>query len=128
MMKIKAFGKDIEINGSVIDSYEEEIRRQIEEYLEGGRRSFEFDVAFQDGFTGDVMRQMAGIGYGDTKTYGEIADTLGSSPIAVGQACSRNPVPIIVPCHRVVGKDSLGGYSGGLELKKKLLELEQKPV
>ena len=47
-----------------------------------------------------------------------------SQIIAVGQACGRNPVPIIVPCHRVVGKNSLGGYSGGLDLKRKLLELE----
>jgi methylated-DNA-[protein]-cysteine S-methyltransferase len=64
------------------------------------------------------MREMAKISYGRMKTYGKIAEALDSSAVAVGQACGRNPVPIIVPCHRVVGGDSVGGYLYGKKLKR----------
>jgi len=70
------------------------------------------------------MRAMTAIPAGETRTYGEIASDLESAPIAVGQACGRNPIPVIVPCHRIVGVDSLVGYGGGLELKRQLLEHE----
>ncbi|MDE0718540.1 MAG: methylated-DNA--[protein]-cysteine S-methyltransferase, partial [Rhodospirillaceae bacterium] len=64
--------------------------------------------------------------YGETRTYGEIARWLRSAPRAVGGACGRNPIPIIIPCHRVVASDGLGGYSGdgGTDTKTWLLELE----
>lgn len=65
------------------------------------------------------------IGYGEMASYGELARRLGSSPRAVGQACARNPLPIVVPCHRVVRSDgSLGQYAGGTEAKQTLLALE----
>ena len=70
---------------------------------------------------------MAAIPYGETRTYGEIAAELDSAPIAVGGACGRNPVPVVVPCHRVVGSDGgLRGYSAadGIATKRRLLELE----
>jgi methylated-DNA-[protein]-cysteine S-methyltransferase len=72
------------------------------------------------------MAAMAAIPYGETSTYGDLAQELDTAPVAVGTACSRNPVPLVVPCHRVVGVDSLGGYSAGdgLALKERLLELE----
>jgi len=64
------------------------------------------------------------IPYGETRTYGWIARKLKTSPRAVGQALKKNPVPVIIPCHRVVSSEGVGGYSGGLDLKVKLLKLE----
>jgi methylated-DNA-[protein]-cysteine S-methyltransferase len=125
-MRIKVFGSELEIDESKLEASEAEIREQISQYLKGERKCFDTGVAFSDSFTGDVMRQIADIGYGETKTYGEIADILDSSPVAVGQACGRNPVPIVVPCHRAVGKNSIGGYIAGKKVKQKLLNLEQK--
>lgn len=74
-----------------------------------------------------VCRAMSGIPYGALRTYGEIAAAVGSAPRAVGGACGRNPIPIIIPCHRVVGAGgAMTGYSGhgGLETKRALLHLE----
>ena len=74
-----------------------------------------------------VCRAMSGIPYGALKTYGDIAAAVGSAPRAVGGACGRNPIPIIIPCHRVVGANgAMTGYSGhgGLETKRALLHLE----
>lgn len=78
------------------------------------------------GFCAEVRRAMAAIPYGETRTYGEIARDLGAPAQAVGQACGGNPIPIFVPCHRVVGAGSLGGYSGGrgVETKAWLLRHE----
>lgn len=74
-----------------------------------------------------VWRQMRTIAYGATRSYGEIASAIGSSPRAVGRACGRNPIPIIVPCHRVLAANHrIGGYSGagGTDTKRHLLALE----
>jgi len=69
---------------------------------------------------------MQKIPYGETRCYGDLASDIGSAPRAVGGACGRNPIPIVIPCHRVLGKAGLGGYSGsgGLETKQTLLALE----
>jgi len=76
-----------------------------------------------------VWGVVAGIPYGETRSYSWVAERVGSSPRAVGQALARNPYPLFIPCHRVVGKDGrLGGYSGGVALKRKLLELEREAV
>jgi methylated-DNA-[protein]-cysteine S-methyltransferase len=127
-MDIELWGYSLEIDERLLAADEAEIRRQIAEYQRGDRREFDLEVAFPDDFTGAVMREMAAISYGETRTYGEIADAIDSSPIAVGQGCGRNPVPIVVPCHRVVGADSIGGFSGGgdrgRECKARLLEHE----
>ena len=74
-----------------------------------------------------VWRQMRTIDAGQVKTYGQVAKTLKSSPRAVGNACGANPIPILIPCHRIVGGSSLGGYSGdgGLDTKRTLLRLER---
>ncbi len=123
-MKLNFLGNETSVDESLIKASEDEIMRQLEEFSEEERKGFDLEVGSPDNFTGEVMREMVKIPYGETKSYGEIAEALDSTAVAVGQACGRNPVPIIVPCHRVVGKDSLGGYSGGLDLKRKLLELE----
>ncbi|WP_226483106.1 methylated-DNA--[protein]-cysteine S-methyltransferase [Natrinema amylolyticum] len=123
-MRIQLFGREQEIDGSAIDAEPAVIRDQVREYEAGERTAFDLEIAFPDDFTGTVMRAMTAIPAGETRTYGEIASALDSAPIAVGQACGRNPVPVIVPCHRIVGADSLTGYAGGLALKRRLLEHE----
>jgi methylated-DNA-[protein]-cysteine S-methyltransferase len=69
---------------------------------------------------------MQAIPYGETRSYGDLAEAVGSAPRAVGGACGRNPIPIVIPCHRVLAKTGLGGYSGegGLATKRRLLALE----
>lgn len=123
-MQIRLFDHETEIDASRIRTDAVTIRRQIREYEDGERTAFDFEIDYPDGFTGEVMRAMERIPPGETRTYGEIAAELETAPIAVGQACGRNPIPVIVPCHRVVGRDSLVGYMGGLDLKRRLLTHE----
>jgi len=105
---------------------------ELDEYL-GGRRTT-FDVAAVtsgDPFQEQVWRMLRGIPYGTTTTYGALAERLGDRRLArrIGGAVGRNPVSILIPCHRVVGASgSLTGYAGGLERKLRLLELEGAPV
>ena len=110
-------------------SLSERAAAQFLEYLGGIRRSFDFPMFFSGtAFQLRVWNALLEIPYAQTRTYGEIAAAIGS-PVAaraVGMACSRNPIWIAVPCHRVVGKGQLlTGYAGGLDLKQRLLELEQ---
>jgi len=76
-------------------------------------------------FTRKVLEEVKKIKLGETVSYGDIAKILNTSPRAVGVALSKNPLPLIIPCHRVVAKNSLGGYSYGIEKKKFILEMEQ---
>ncbi|MXR40872.1 methylated-DNA--[protein]-cysteine S-methyltransferase [Halobaculum sp. WSA2] len=120
-------GGRLTLDASSVDAAADEIRRQAREYREGSRTAFDLSVRYPDGFTGRVMGAMATIPYGETRTYGDIAEDLDSAPQSVGAACGRNPVPLIVPCHRVVAAEGLGGFSaeGGPELKRRLLEHER---
>ncbi len=104
---------------------------QISQYLTGDRRSFELpiDWEFLKPFQRSALRLVCAIPYGETRSYGEIARTLGkpSASRAVGSANAQNPMPLVIPCHRVVGSDGkLHGYSGaqGLQTKEWLLHLE----
>lgn len=101
---------------------------QIQEYLAGERSVFDVRTTTQgDAFQERVWSALREIPHGETITYGELAKTLGGGALAheVGQAVGRNPLSIVVPCHRVVGKGGkLTGYAGGLERKRTLLELE----
>lgn len=101
---------------------------EIEEYLAGDRKTFTVPVEFYGTeFQVKVWNELLKIPYGKTKTYKEIAKSLGNEKAcrAVGGANNKNPIPIIVPCHRIIGSDnSLGGYKGGLDIKKALLEIE----
>jgi methylated-DNA-[protein]-cysteine S-methyltransferase len=105
---------------------------QLREYLAGDRRSFDLPTATAgDEFQQRVWALLREIPYGETTTYGELAVRLGDITLAraVGRANGQNPLSIIVPCHRVIGKDgTLTGYAGGLERKRRLLELEQAPA
>ncbi len=85
---------------------------QIERYLEDPEFCFDLPIASQGTqFQRRVWRKIAAIGPGRTRSYGEIARELGSSPRAVGQACGANPVPLVVPCHRVLAAGGLGGFA-----------------
>lgn len=124
-MKLKVFDEEVFLDETLVEASKDEIRREVQKFISGGQEGFDLDFSRPEGFTGEVMKEMQKIPRGETKSYGEIAEKLDSAAIAVGQACGGNPLPLIVPCHRVVGKNSLGGYSGGLDLKKQLLEFER---
>ena len=100
---------------------------ELGEYFAGTRTGFDVPIEL-DGtpFQREVWDELTRIGYGETITYGELARRVGRprGPRAVGQANGRNPVPIIVPCHRVVASAGIGGYGGGLKVKRALLALE----
>jgi methylated-DNA-[protein]-cysteine S-methyltransferase len=107
-----------------------EAARQLEEYFSGERTAFELELAL-DGtsFQRLVWSELLAVPYGDTVTYGELARRIGqpTASRAVGLANGKNPVAIIVPCHRVVGTDgNLTGYGGGLDRKRFLIDLEQR--
>ncbi|HWZ65150.1 MAG TPA: methylated-DNA--[protein]-cysteine S-methyltransferase [Steroidobacteraceae bacterium] len=99
---------------------------QLAEYFAGARRGFSVPLAPRGtAFQLGVWRALRTIPFGETISYGELAARLGSAPRAVGAANGANPLPIIVPCHRVIGADgSLTGFGGGLPIKRALLELE----
>ncbi|MES1197302.1 MAG: methylated-DNA--[protein]-cysteine S-methyltransferase [Pseudomonadota bacterium] len=107
----------------------EETRRQLDEYFAGKRTSFDLPLAPEGTeFQLKVWKALRRIRYGATKSYGQIASEIGAPQAsrAVGAANGRNPIPIIVPCHRVIGADgSLTGFGGGMERKRFLLDLEQ---
>lgn len=89
--------------------------------------SVALDLGRERRFTAAVRRCVTAIGRGETMTYGEVAGAVGSpnGARAVGQVMARNPVPPLIPCHRVLGSGGLGGYGGGLELKRRLLAMER---
>ncbi len=106
------------------------IRRELEEYFEGRRRQFEtpIDWALTRGFFRRVLQATAAIDYGDVRTYSEVAARAGSERAvrATGNGLGSNPMPVVVPCHRVVRTGGgLGGYTGGIDRKKFLLGLER---
>jgi methylated-DNA-[protein]-cysteine S-methyltransferase len=105
-----------------------DVRAQLSEYFAGERREFDVPLAMEGtSFQRSVWGALREIRYGETTTYGELAHRLNqpSASRAVGLANGRNPIAVIVPCHRVIGSDgSLTGYGGGLERKRLLLDLE----
>ncbi|MCS7240451.1 MAG: methylated-DNA--[protein]-cysteine S-methyltransferase [Candidatus Bipolaricaulota bacterium] len=101
---------------------------ELDEYFSGARAFFTVPIKLEGPqFFHKVWKELSRIPYGETLTYGELARRVGNPKAfrAVGQAMAHNPVPIIVPCHRVVGKRSLGGFGPGLAWKEKLLALEE---
>lgn len=108
----------------------DEAAHQLDEYFTGIRRSFELplDHRLSSGFRHSVQQYLPHIEYGHTLTYKQVAERVGNPNAvrAVGSACATNPLPVIVPCHRVLRSDgSLGGYVGGLDAKTTLLALER---
>jgi methylated-DNA-[protein]-cysteine S-methyltransferase len=105
-----------------------DVARQLEQYFAGDRTTFDVELRPSGGdFEREVWAELVRIPYGETASYGELARRLGrpTAARAVGAANGRNPIAVIVPCHRVIGSDgSLTGYAGGLECKRALLDLE----
>jgi methylated-DNA-[protein]-cysteine S-methyltransferase len=103
--------------------------RQLDDYFAGRRTTFQLplDLRLSTGFRRSVLEHLRGIAYGTTESYATVATATGhpTAVRAVGSACATNPLPVVVPCHRVLRSDgSLGGYLGGLAVKRTLLELE----
>jgi methylated-DNA-[protein]-cysteine S-methyltransferase len=118
------WGDGLPSNGSPLLA---EAARQLDAYFAG--RLTDFDLPLSpagSGFEQRVWAAMQTIPYGQTRCYGDLAEAVGSAPRAVGRACGKNPIPIVIPCHRVLAKAGLGGYSGegGLVTKQRLLGLE----
>jgi methylated-DNA-[protein]-cysteine S-methyltransferase len=107
----------------------DEARRELDEYFEGERRSFDLplDWRLTKGFRSEVLHKLVEVPYGETASYAEMAAQAGRPRAyrAAGSACGSNPMPVVVPCHRVVASGGgLGGYGGGLDMKRFLLRLE----
>ena len=118
------------LNGTTLveDGGVEESVNEIKLYLEGKLKEFHtrLDLSYGTSFQISVWRELLNIPFGKVKTYSEIANKIGKpgAARAVGNAVGANPIPIIIPCHRVVATSGLGGYSGGIEIKKRLLQTE----
>jgi methylated-DNA-[protein]-cysteine S-methyltransferase len=106
----------------------DDVRRELDEYFDGRRREFDLRLDLRVApFPADVLRELARVPYGRTDTYGKLAARAGrpKAARAVGAIMNRNPIPIVLPCHRIVGASgALTGYAGGLDVKRRLLELE----
>ena len=121
---------DAEDLGARDDAAFDDVRAQLDGYFAGSRTSFDLALrASGNPLQVAVWELIAAIPYGVTRSYGDLARDLGARTLAqaVGTACGRNPLPVVVPCHRVVGADgSLVGFGGGLERKRFLLDLEHR--
>lgn len=107
--------------------YNLETEKQISQYLDGKRRDFDLELELTGtDFQKKVLKKVASVKYGQTKKYAEIASMIKNPKAfrAVGSANAKNVIPIIIPCHRIVAGNGLGGYAGGLKLKEKLLNME----
>jgi methylated-DNA-[protein]-cysteine S-methyltransferase len=107
----------------------DDVSRQLDEYFAGRRRVFDVPLDFRlaRGFRRSVLTHLTDIGYGHTATYAQVAAAAGSPRAvrAAGTACAANPLPVVVPCHRVIRSDgSMGRYAGGEDAKRSLLHLE----
>lgn len=106
-----------------------DITFELERYFKGEYIDFssEVDISHLSPFEQKVLSGTRKIKYGETITYSELAGNIGSRGVrAVGNALGKNPIPIIIPCHRVVAKKGIGGYSGGIDIKTRLLEMEKR--
>lgn len=117
------------VNDETVSSILEETKLQLKEYTEGKRKYFDLPIRPQGtAFRMKVWEQLRHIPYGETITYAELARRVGNPKAcrAVANACGANPIPIIIPCHRVVAsRGKTGGYTGGLDIKLALLKIEK---
>ena len=134
LCRISYFGDDWEdqlarvFGVRVLRAPMDDVRRELDEYFAGDRRRFDLPIDLRVApFHADVLRELALVPYGRTDTYGALAARVGrpQAARAVGTVMNRNPIPIVLPCHRIVGANgSLTGYAGGLDIKRRLLQLE----
>ena len=120
------FGKNKNIGKNIVLI---KLKKQILEFIKGKRKKFSIKLHIKgSSLQKKIWKQLSSIRYGDTKTYGEIARILGTSPRYIGNVCGQNNHLLVIPCHRVIRSDgTLGGFSGlgGIKLKQKLLNIEQ---
>ena len=118
----------LRVGSRVLRSPIDDVRRELDEYFEGKRRDFDLPIDLRvAAFNEEVLRELARVPYGVTTTYGALVAKVGlpTAARAVGTVMNRNPIPIALPCHRVLGANgSLTGYAGGLDRKLQLLQLE----
>jgi methylated-DNA-[protein]-cysteine S-methyltransferase len=134
LCRISYFGEEWEdqlaraFGARVLRSPLDEVRRELDEYFAGARRDFDLPLDLRVApFHADVLRELARVPYGRTESYGALAAKAGrpKAARAVGTVMNRNPIPIVLPCHRIVGANgALTGYAGGLDVKRRLLQLE----
>jgi methylated-DNA-[protein]-cysteine S-methyltransferase len=124
--------EDLEDEGYAVEADETRtasVRKEVSAYVSGRRKTFDVPLAFAGSvWQKAVWMELTRIPFGETRSYGEIADNLGrpGAARAVGRANASNVLPVVVPCHRVIAADgTLGGFNGGLHLKKRLLEHER---
>jgi methylated-DNA-[protein]-cysteine S-methyltransferase len=124
--------EDLEDEGYAVEADETRtasVRKELSEYVSGRRKTFDVPLAFAGSvWQKAVWMELTRIPFGETRSYGEIADNLGrpGAARAVGRANASNVLPVVVPCHRVIAADgTLGGFNGGLNLKERLLEHER---
>ena len=112
------------------DALTEQAMRELREYFAGTRKAFSVPILPEGtAFQKRVWQALRAIPYGGTRSYAEVAEAAGApgAALAAGQAIGANPIPVLIPCHRVIRADgSIGGFSGGLDLKRYLLNLENK--
>jgi len=109
----------------ILTDFSERLRRELRKYFRGVPTDFGWvNVEYPSKSSERILKEVRKIPFGKTVTYGDLAKRLRTSPRAVGVALRMNRVPVIIPCHRVVAKGGLGGYSYGVEIKRKLLGLE----
>jgi O-6-methylguanine DNA methyltransferase len=117
------------VKEEALDEVLTKAKKQIIEYLQGKRKEFSIScIPDHEGFDAKVYREVEKIPYGKTLTYSDVAGSLGNRKLAraVGNALNRNRLPIVIPCHRVVSaQKGGGGYNGGMDTKKRLLEIEE---
>ncbi len=107
----------------------ESFKKQLSDYFDGGLREFKQNITMDEGteFEKQVWLAIKDVPFGETKTYKWLAERLGTpgGSRAVGQALSKNPIPIVIPCHRIIeSTGKIGGYSSGVDIKRRLLEME----
>jgi methylated-DNA-[protein]-cysteine S-methyltransferase len=123
------FGENVPEGAAADESANQGVLEQLAEYFQGKRRLFDLQLDLEGtSFQKSVWNELSRIPYGETRSYGEIAAAIGKpgAARAVGMANHNNPIAVVVPCHRVVGRDgSLTGYAGGLHLKEQLLTIER---
>ena len=132
IIEINFISKNIEKTGQInainnLPTEIKELKSQLIEYFQSNRKKFQIDFQLSGtDFQQAILTETAKIPYGQTVSYKELAERAGLHGAwqATGQALKKNKLPIIIPCHRVVGSSGLGGYNGGLKLKKTLLKLE----
>lgn len=127
---VKFVSSDADLSNSQTNEISEQAIAQIREYFAGNRTNFDIPLAPEGtDFQQQVWNALRNIPYGETRTYKQIAQAIGNPKAvrAVGMANNKNPIAILIPCHRVIGSNGkLVGYAGGLDIKKQLLNLERR--